>query len=175
LETGRRGRELIAESIVLHIDADEVVQSRSWEAENAGDFFGMEKVRCLVPVDPHATEVVSEEVVERIAGEKAQAVRNPVRLIGRFVVVWLRPLPEVADGLRTLLVCTRPDTQSNSIESVARILLEDERMVDTVRLGPASADFDIVWKTCLTLELAVTRQGCGSQSENLDALTRIAA
>jgi hypothetical protein len=34
LEPSGRGRELVAESVVLHINADQIVQSWSWEAQN---------------------------------------------------------------------------------------------------------------------------------------------
>ena len=62
---------MIAKSIILHVDANEVVQSRCGKAENARNFFGMEKIRGLIPMDPHAAEVIAKEIVERIPREKA--------------------------------------------------------------------------------------------------------
>lgn len=58
---------MVAKSIVLHVDANEVIEPGSGEAENARHFFGMEEVGCLVPMDPHATEVVAKEIIKRIS------------------------------------------------------------------------------------------------------------
>jgi hypothetical protein len=66
-------------------------------------------------VDPHAAEIIAEEVVEGIAREEAQAVRNPVGLVSRIVKVRLRALPEVADGLGALFVSTGPDAQRDPV------------------------------------------------------------
>ena len=62
---------MIAESIVFHVDPDEVVQSRRWEAEDARDFLCVEEIGCFVPVNPHASKIVAEKVVERVSGDKA--------------------------------------------------------------------------------------------------------
>lgn len=56
-------RELVAQSIVLHINADEVIQAWSWKAQYPGDFLCVEQVCGLVPMNPHATEVVTKKVV----------------------------------------------------------------------------------------------------------------
>lgn len=64
----------------------------------------MEQVGSLVPVNPHAPEVITQQVVEWVPGEEGQAVRNPVCLIGVVVEVRLRPLPQVADSFGALLV-----------------------------------------------------------------------
>jgi hypothetical protein len=150
LESGWRRRELVAERIVLHVNADQVVQAGSWEAEDARDLLGMEQVGGLIPMDPHATEIVSKKVVERVAREEAQAVWDPVCFVGLLVVAILSALPEIPDGLSTLLVGARPDTESDAIESVAGVLLEDEGVVDAVRLASAGADFDVVGEARLS-------------------------
>ena len=54
---------MIAESIILHIDADEVIESWCREAKDAGDFLRMEEVGGLVPVNPHPSKVVTQKVV----------------------------------------------------------------------------------------------------------------
>lgn len=64
----------------------------------------MEQVCGLVPMNPHAPEVVTQQVVEWISGEEGQAVRNPVCLIGVVIEVGLRPLPQIADSLGALLI-----------------------------------------------------------------------
>lgn len=92
LETCRRGWELVAQSIILHVDSHEIIQSRSRETQNTGYFLRMEKVGSLVPVDPHATEVISQQVVQRIAGKETQTVWDPVGLLRVVVEIWLRLL-----------------------------------------------------------------------------------
>jgi hypothetical protein len=149
LEASGRRRELVTESVVLHVDTDEVVESGSREAEDTRNFFGVEEVGGFVPVDPHATEVVAEKVVQRVSRKETQAVGDPVCLAGILVVVRLCALPQLTDRLGTLLVCARPDAEGDTVQSVRGILLEDECMVDAVRLHSASADFDIVRETCL--------------------------
>ena len=59
LEAGGRRGELIAEGIVLHINADQIIETWGGEAEDAGDLLGVEQIGGLVPVDPHATEIVT--------------------------------------------------------------------------------------------------------------------
>jgi hypothetical protein len=59
LESGRRGGELIAQGVILHVDANQIIESGGWEAEYTRYFLGMEEIRCLVPVNPHATEVIA--------------------------------------------------------------------------------------------------------------------
>jgi hypothetical protein len=109
----------------------------------------MEQVRRLVPVDPHATKVVAQEVVERIPREEAEAVWNPVGLITRVIEIWLGASSQVANCLGTLLIGARPDAKCNTVESMARILLEDVGMMNAMRLTPASADFNIMGETSL--------------------------
>ena len=109
----------------------------------------MEQVGGFVPVNPHTSQVVSQKVVERIAGEKAQTVWDPVGLLGRIIEISLRPLSKVPDGLCTFLICAGPDTKGNSIKRMGRVLLENEGMVNTVWLASASADFDVMRKTSL--------------------------
>lgn len=149
LESRRRGRKLVAKCVVLHVNPNQIVQPWSWEAQNARDFLGMEEIGSLVPVNPHAAEVVTQKIVERIPGKERQAVWDPVGLIGVVVVVRLSPLPQIPDRLRPLLVGPRPDAQANSVKRVGRILLKNESVVDAVRLAPASADLNIVGETGL--------------------------
>lgn len=78
----------------------------------------MKEVGGLVPVNPHTAKVVAKEVVERVARKEAQAVRNPICFIRIVVKVGFGPLPEVTNRLCALLVCTRPDAQSNTVERV---------------------------------------------------------
>lgn len=81
LEARRGRRELVAKSVILHVNADKIVKPGSREAKNARNLFSVEQVGGLVPVNPHATEVVAEKVVKRISRKEAQAVGNPVSLI----------------------------------------------------------------------------------------------
>lgn len=149
LEAGGRRRELVAERIVLHVDADQVVQARGREAQDAGHLLGVEQVSSLVPMDPHATEVVAQQVVERVAGQEREAVGDPVLLIRVVVEVRLGPLPQLPDGLGSLLVGARPHAQADTVERVRRVLLKDEGVVDAVWLAPSGADLDIVRETSL--------------------------
>lgn len=149
LETGRRRRELVAKGVILHVDTDKVVESWGREAQNARDFFGMEQVRSLIPVNPHTPEVVTQQVVQGVPGEETQAVGNPVGLVGIVVVIRLRLLSQFPDGLGPLFISARPDSQSHTVESVGGILLEDEGMVNAVRLALAGANLDIVRETRL--------------------------
>jgi hypothetical protein len=109
LETSRRGWELVAECIVLHVDTDQVIKSRSREAQDTRDLLGMEQVGSLIPVNPHSSEVVAKKIVERIPREEAQAVRDPVCLVGSVSIVGLGLSAELTNGLSTLLVSSRPD------------------------------------------------------------------
>ena len=144
LEAGRGRGELVAEGVVLHVDAHEVVEARGGEAEDARDLLGVEEVGGLVPVDPHAAQVVAQQVVERVAGEEAEAVGDPVGLVGGLVVVGLGLLAQVADGLGAFVVGARPDTQGDAVEGVGGVLLEHEGVVGAVRLALAGADLDVV-------------------------------
>ena len=109
----------------------------------------MEEVSGLVPVDPHATEVVAQQVVEWISREEGQAVWNPICLVTILVKVGLGPLAQVSDGLSTLVISSGPNAKRNAVKSVGRVLLEDEGVVDAVWLAAACADLDVVWETCL--------------------------
>ena len=71
LKARRRGGELVAERVVFHIDPDQIIESRSWETENARYFFRVEEIRGLVPMYPHPPEVITQEIVQRIPREKA--------------------------------------------------------------------------------------------------------
>jgi hypothetical protein len=109
----------------------------------------MEQVSSLVPVNPHATQVIAQKVVQRVTGEEGQAVRDPVGLFRVVIVVGFGPLSQIPDGFGSLLVSPRPDAQANTVQGVRRVLLEDERMVSAVGLVPASTDFHIVRETSL--------------------------
>ena len=101
---GGRG-ELVAERVVFHVDAHEVVETRGGEGEDAGDFFGVEEIGRFVPVDPHAAEVVAQEVVEGVATEEAETVGNPIRRV-HVDVIRLGATAEVADRVGALVVGT---------------------------------------------------------------------
>lgn len=150
LESGRGGWELIAERVVLHIDANQVIQARSREAQNARNLLGVEQVGGLVPVNPHTTQVVAQQVVERVPGQETQAVGDPVSLVGVVVKVGFGLLAQLTDGLGTLLISTGPDAQRDTVKSVRRVLLQDKGMMTTVRLALSCADFDIVRETGLS-------------------------
>lgn len=59
MEAGWRGGKLIAERVILHVDPNEIVESRSGKAKDARDLFRMEKISRFIPVDPHAAKIVS--------------------------------------------------------------------------------------------------------------------
>lgn len=149
LEASWGGRELIAERVVLHVDANKVVESGGREAEDARDLLSMEKVGCLVPMNPHASEVVAEQIVEGISREERQAVWDPVRLIRVIVEVGFGALPEVADCFGSLLVGSGPHAQANTVQRLGRVLLENKGMVNAVRLAASGADLYIVGETSL--------------------------
>jgi hypothetical protein len=50
---------LIAKSIILHVDTDKVIESGSWEAENARNLLSVEEVCGFVPVDPHTPQIIT--------------------------------------------------------------------------------------------------------------------
>ena len=151
LETSRRRRELVAEGVILHVNADKVVESRGREAQDSRDFLSVEQISSFVPVDPHAAEVVAEQVVQRVSREERQAVGDPVLLIRIVVEVGLRPLPQLANRLSPLLIGSRPDAQADTVQGMRRVLLEDKSVVDAMRLAPASANLDVVRKAGLQL------------------------
>lgn len=109
----------------------------------------MEKVGSLVPVNPHTTQVVTEQVVERISRQKAQAVWDPVCLVSHVSVVWLGLSAKLTDRLSTFLVRSGPDSQGNAVECMLGVLLQDECMVNAMGLAASSADLDIVGKASL--------------------------
>jgi len=67
LESGRRRWELVAESVVLHVDANKIVEARSREAQDTGNFLSVEQVGSLVPVNPHTSEIISKKIVQRVS------------------------------------------------------------------------------------------------------------
>ena len=149
LEAGGRGRELVAERVVLHVDAHEVVEAGGREAQDARDLLGVEQVRGLVPVDPHAPEVVAEQVVQRVARQEAQAVGYPVPLVSAVEIVRLGASTQVADRLGALLVGAGPDAEGDAVQGLGRVLLQHEGVVHAVRLRPSGADLDVVGETSL--------------------------
>jgi hypothetical protein len=100
-------------------------------------------------VNPHTTEVVTQKVVERISRKEGKAVWDPVRLIGVVVKVGLGSLPQVANGLGSLVISSRPHAQRDTVESLGRILLQNEGVVDAVRLAATGANLNIVREACL--------------------------
>ena len=114
---------MVAQSIILHVNSDQVVQSWCRKAENARDLLSMEQICSFVPVNPHATEVVAKKVVNRVSGQERQAVWDPICLVAILVKVGFGPLAKVSDGLRTLIICSRPDSQCNAVKCVCRVLL----------------------------------------------------
>jgi hypothetical protein len=78
----------------------------------------MKKICGLVPVNPHATKVVTKEVVQGIPRKKTKTVRDPIRLIRIVEEVWFDSLSQVTNRLSTLFVRARPDAQSNTVEGV---------------------------------------------------------
>jgi hydroxymethylglutaryl-CoA reductase len=100
-------------------------------------------------VDPHSTEIISQKIVEGVAGQEAQAVRDPVRLIGVVVIVGLGLLAQFANSVGSLFISTGPYFEGDAVESVRGILLENKRVMDAMRLRFAGADFDIVRETGL--------------------------
>ena len=55
LEACWRGRELIAERVIFHVNPDKVIEPWCWKAEDSRDLLGMEEVAILVPMNPHAS------------------------------------------------------------------------------------------------------------------------
>jgi hypothetical protein len=102
-------------------------------------------------VNPHASKVVAQQVVQRISGQERQAVGNPVDLIRVVVEIGLGPLPQVADRLGTLLVRSGPDPKADTVERVRGILLQNEGVVNTVRLASAGANLYIMREASLKL------------------------
>jgi hypothetical protein len=77
-------------------------------------------------VNPHATQIVSQQVVKRVPREERQAVGDPVLLVRIVVEVGLCPLPQLSDGLSALLVSAGPDAEADAVKGMRRILLKDE-------------------------------------------------
>lgn len=67
LESSRRGWELIAQCVILHINSDQIVKARSWETQDTGDFLGVEQIGSFIPMNPHATKVISKKIIKGIA------------------------------------------------------------------------------------------------------------
>jgi hypothetical protein len=49
----------------------------------------VEQIGGFVPMNPHATKVISKKIIKGIARQETQAVGDPVSLIGVVVVVGL--------------------------------------------------------------------------------------
>lgn len=109
----------------------------------------MEQICGLVPMDPHAAQVVTQQVEQRVPRQKAECVRDPVGLIGIVEIVGLVPPPQLSDGLGTSIIGPRPDAQGDPVESVRRVLLKNKRMVDAVGLCPTGANLDVVGEASL--------------------------
>lgn len=78
----------------------------------------MEEVGSFVPVNPHASEVVSKEVVERVSGKERQAVWNPICLIRNIPVVRFSLSSQITNSLCALLVGSGPNAKCDTIESM---------------------------------------------------------
>src|ERR1700744_5267122 len=100
-------------------------------------------------MDPHASEIVTQKVIEGISREETQAVWNPVGLVSGIIEIGFGSLPQVTDGFSALLIGPGPDSQSDAIESVRRILLKDIGVMNTVRLTSSCANLNIVRETSL--------------------------
>ena len=61
---------MIAECIILHVNTNKIVQSWCWETEDTGHLLGVEEVGGLVPVNPHPSKIITQEVVKRISGKE---------------------------------------------------------------------------------------------------------
>lgn len=109
---------MVAQSVIFHVNSDQVIKSGSREAQDARYLLGVEQISCLVPVDPHAPQVVSKEVVQRIAGQETQAVRNPVGFVAVVEEVGLNSFPEIANRLGPLLVGSGPHAKSDAVEGM---------------------------------------------------------
>jgi hypothetical protein len=60
-------------------------------------------------VNPHASEVISQKVIERVPGKKTETIRDPVGFIARIIKVWLSPFSEISNGFGTLFIGARPN------------------------------------------------------------------
>ena len=100
-------------------------------------------------MNPHASKVVTKEVVEGVPREERQAVGDPVGLFGIVVEVGLGASSKVTDRLGSLLVGARPDAKADTIKGMGRVLLQDKSMVDAMGLATSSADFDVMREACL--------------------------
>jgi hypothetical protein len=100
-------------------------------------------------MNPHASQIVAQKVVERVSRKEGQAVGNPIGLIRIVIEVGLGSLAQVANGLGSLLVGSRPNTKADTVQSVGRVLLKHKGMVDAMRLAPASANLNIVGEASL--------------------------
>ena len=109
----------------------------------------MEKVCGFIPMNPHAAEIIAQQIVEGIPREEAQAVRDPVCLVRRVVIVSLSALAKVTNRLSTLLIGPRPDTKGDTVEGMRGVLLKDKCVVNAVRLALACANLDVMREACL--------------------------
>jgi hypothetical protein len=111
----------------------------------------MKKVGGLIPVDPHTSKVITQEVVERISGKEGQAVWDPICLVWRVVEIGFSPPSQIAYCLCALLIRSGPNSERNAVKGVGGILLEDKRVVYAVRLAASSANFNVMRETSLYL------------------------
>jgi hypothetical protein len=105
-------------------------------------------------MNPHASEIVAEKIVQRIPRKKRKTIGDPVGLVDVIVEIRFGPLSQVADGLSSLFIGPGPNAEGNSVKGVRGVLLENKCMVDTVRLASPSADLNIVGEACLGIWLA---------------------
>jgi hypothetical protein len=121
-----------------------------FQRQNLPHILGMEKVSSLIPVNPHSSQVITQQVEERVARQKAERIRNPVRLVRRVVVIRLISLSQLANRLCSLIIRSRPNPQGNSIKRMRRVLLQNKSMVNTMRLCATGTNLDIMRKTSLS-------------------------
>ena len=110
----------------------------------------MEEVCGLIPMNPHAPQVIAQQVEQRVPRQKTERVRDPVRLVRRVIIIGFVPFAQFSDRLGPLIVCPRPHPKGNSIERMRGVLLQDKCVVNAVWLRASGTNLDIVGKACLS-------------------------
>lgn len=175
LESGWRRGKLVAERIILHVDSHEIVQPRGGKGQyprnlpkhmisarcgttNEGRLHVLcvEKVRRLIPVNPHAPQIITQQVEQRIPRQEAESIGDPVCLVGSIVIIGLVPFSQFPDGLCPLVIGPRPYPQSDTIERVRGVLLKDECVMNAMWLRAAGANFDVVGEASLSSPIQIS-------------------
>lgn len=110
----------------------------------------MEKVGCLVPMNPHPPQVVTQQIEQWVTRQEAQRVWYPICLFRIIKIIRLIAFPEFPDRLRTLVIRPRPNPERDAVECMRRVLLQHKCMVDAVRLCSSGADLNVVRKAGLS-------------------------